>query len=254
MPNPNWTREETIVAFNVYCKVPFKDSSKSNPIIKEYAQILGRTPSALNMKIGNIGRLDPDLQKQGITGLVHGAKMEEEIWKEFYGNPEKLAFESEKIIAELQGKTIENSIKIDIENLPQGKEREVIIKQRVNQSFFRSAVLSAYNFKCCISGVGNQELLEACHIVEWSQDVSNRTNPKNGLCLNSFFHKAYDKQLIAITPDLTIMISDKLFQQTFENNFRKYLQTIDNTKITLPDKFLPDKELLQLHYENFQKI
>lgn len=71
-----WSREETIVAFNVYCKIPFKDSRKSHPIIIKYAQILGRTPSALNMKIGNIGRLDPDLRNKGITGLVHGATLE----------------------------------------------------------------------------------------------------------------------------------------------------------------------------------
>ena len=55
-------------------------------MIIEYARILGRSPSALNMKVGNIGRLDPDLKSQGIIGLVHGAKMEEEVWKEFNDN------------------------------------------------------------------------------------------------------------------------------------------------------------------------
>lgn len=59
----NWSREETIVAFNVYCKVPFNKSSKTNPIIIKYANILGRTPSALNMKIGNFGRLENWLMK-----------------------------------------------------------------------------------------------------------------------------------------------------------------------------------------------
>ena len=70
-----WSKEETIVAFNVYCKIPFKNSSKTHPTIIRYAKILGRSPSALNMKVGNIGRLDPDLKKQGISGLLHGAKM-----------------------------------------------------------------------------------------------------------------------------------------------------------------------------------
>lgn len=46
--NNNWTREETIIAFNVYCKVPFKSSSKTNPTIIKYANIIGRSPSALN--------------------------------------------------------------------------------------------------------------------------------------------------------------------------------------------------------------
>ena len=103
----NWTREETIVAFNVYCKIPFKSSSKSNPTVIKYANILGRSPSALNMKIGNFGRLDPELKKQGITGLVNGSKLEEDIWDEFNGNWEKLAFESEELIARFQNKKVE---------------------------------------------------------------------------------------------------------------------------------------------------
>ncbi len=58
-----WTREETIIAFYVYCIIPFASSNKANPTIIYYANILGRTPSALNMKIGNLGRLDPELKK-----------------------------------------------------------------------------------------------------------------------------------------------------------------------------------------------
>ena len=247
-----WTREETIVAFYVYCKIPFKDSSKSNPVIMEYAQILNRTPSALNMKVGNIGRLDPDLRQKGITGLVHGAKMEEEVWKEFYNNPEHLALESEKIIAKLRGKTLEQVADFSIDDLPQGKEREIVIKQRINQSFFRMAVLSSYNNRCCISGIGNKELLEACHIVDWSIDTANRTNPKNGLCMNPFFHKVYDKLLMAISPDLKIIISDELLQNTEDSKFKNYLKSINGEKITMPNKFFPEREFLQDHYEKFK--
>jgi len=93
-----WTREETIIAFNLYCKIPFKDSSKTHPEVIKYARIIGRSPSALNMKIGNIGRLDPSLKRQGITGLTHGAKIEADVWQEFYDNPEALAYESERLI------------------------------------------------------------------------------------------------------------------------------------------------------------
>ena len=246
-----WTREETIVAFNVYCKIPFKSSSKTHPMIIKYAKILGRSPSALNMKVGNIGRLDPDLKELGITGLVHGAKMEEEVWNEFYGNPELLAFESEKIIARLSKLSIEASTSIKTDDLPQGTERSVIIKQRVNQSFFRSAVMSAYNFRCCISGVNVPDLLEACHIVDWSQDEQNRTNPKNGLCMNPFFHKAYDKDLLGITPDLIIVISEKLIQNVTDGSFLNYLRELNGRSILLPDKFLPQRKLLEIHYNRF---
>ena len=246
-----WSREETIVAFNVYCKIPFKNSNKTHPLIIKYANILGRSPSALNMKVGNIGRLDPDLKKYGIKGLIHGAKMEEEVWNEFYGNPELLAFESEKIIAQISNQSIEDSTAIKIDDLPQGIERSAIIRQRVNQSFFRSAVMSAYNFKCCISGVNTPQLTEACHIVDWSDDPNNRTNPKNGLCMNPFFHKAYDTHLLAITPDMSIIVSEELFQSATEKTFFNYLEEINGRKMFLPEKFLPKKEFLELHYNKY---
>lgn len=217
-------------------------------MIIKYAQIIGRSPSALNMKVGNIGRLDPDLKERGITGLVHGAKMEEQIWEEFYGNPELLAYESEKIIAQLSNTSIENSTAIKVDDLPQGLERTVLIKQRVNQSFFRSAVMSAYNFRCCISGVNAPQLVDACHIVDWAEDINNRTNPKNGICLNSFFHKAYDKFLLAITPDGLIVVSEKLFQSATEWSFYNYLKEINGRKILLPDKFIPERDFFAAHY------
>lgn len=247
-----WTKEETIVAYNVYCKIPFKNSNKNNPIIIKYAKILGRTPSALNMKIGNFGRLDPNLKIQGIVGLGHGSKMEEIVWNEFAEDPEKLAYESEMLIAKFAGKKIEEICGIDSINFSQETERIAVVRQRVNQSFFRSAVLSSYNFCCCISGVKIPELLEACHIVDWSKNKKQRLNPTNGLCLNSFFHKSYDENLIAITPDYEVKISEKLLESIENKNFKTYLKEIHNSRIKLPDRFLPNKEFLDVHYKEFK--
>lgn len=246
-----WTREETIIAFNLYCKIPFKVSSKSHPMIVKYAKIIGRTPSALNMKIGNLGRLDPKLKERGIVGLTHGAKMEQEVWKDFYDNPDKLAYESECLIAKYTKNDIEKAANVDIDHLPEGKERLAIVKQRVNQSFFRSAVMCSYDFKCCISGVGNSELLEACHILDWSEDKNNRSNPENGLCLNSLFHKAYDKYLIAITPDYKIIISDEMIEKAEDESFKCYLLGLQNKKLILPNRFYPKPDFLDYHYQKY---
>ncbi len=246
-----WTREETIIAFNLYCKIPFKVSSKSHPMIVKYAKIIGRTPSALNMKIGNLGRLDPKLKERGIVGLTHGAKMEQEVWKDFYDNPDKLAYESECLIAKYTKNDIEKAANVDIDHLPEGKERLAIVKQRVNQSFFRSAVMCSYDFRCCISGVGNSELLEACHILDWSEDKNNRSNPENGLCLNSLFHKAYDKYLIAITPDYKIIISDEMIEKTEDESFKCYLLGLQNKKLILPNRFYPKPDFLDYHYQKY---
>lgn len=252
--NNNWTRDETIVAFNVYCKIPFKDSNKNHPMVIKYAKIIGRSPSALNMKVGNLGRLDPKLKEKGIVGLSHGSKVEQMVWDEFYDNPEQLIYESECLIAKYSNDTIENTSNIDLTNLPEGTERVAMIKQRVNQTFFRSTVLSSYDSTCCISGIRNEQLVEACHISDWKSDLKNRTNPHNGICLNPFFHRAYDKYYISITPDYYIEISERLLDDIKSDNSRKYLQSIDRRHIIIPEKFSPDKDLLQLHYNKYKEL
>jgi Predicted restriction endonuclease len=245
----NWTKEETIIAFNVYCKIPFKSSSKINPTIIKYANIIGRSPSALNMKVGNFGRLDPELKKQGIVGLINGSQVEETVWNEFHGNWGKLAYESERLIAEFQQKTIEESAGIDLSDIPLGKEREQIVKTRVNQSFFRSAVLASYNQKCCITGLSIPDFLVASHIVPWKKDEDNRLNPQNGLCLNSIHDRAFDQGFITITSDYKVLVSKYFSDYTKESIVHDLFLKYDKQSIILPDRFFPAKEFLEWHYD-----
>jgi putative restriction endonuclease len=64
MPRRDWTREELIVAFNLYCRIPFGRIHIRNPLVIELAKAIGRTPSAVSRKIANFARLDPALQKR----------------------------------------------------------------------------------------------------------------------------------------------------------------------------------------------
>lgn len=250
----NWTKEETIVAFNVYCKIPFKSSSKTNPTIIKFANILGRSPSALNMKVGNFGRLDPELKKQGITGLRNGSKLEEVVWDEFHGNWEKLAYESELLIAKFQNKSILDTANIDITDIPEGKEKEITVKARVNQSFFRSMILSSYNMKCSITGLSEPTLLSACHIKPWKIDTQNRINPQNGICLTQLHHTAFDNGLISITPDYQVKVSKYLNEFSNDEAVNIFFKNYHNSSIKLPNKFFPNKEFLDWHFnERFIK-
>lgn len=208
---------------------------------------MGRSPDALNMKIGNLGRLDPSLKEKGITGLTHGSKMEEIIWDEFSNNWDELAYTSEILLAKYQGLRIEDKYEKELLELPLKTEREQLIKARVNQSFFRSTVLSSYDHKCCITGISIPDLLVASHIVPWSHNEKERLNPRNGMCLNALHDKAFDKGLITITKDFKIKVAP--FLQEFEekeeirNNFLKY----EGSPIVMPEKFLPDKEFIDYH-------
>ncbi len=251
MSRKNWNREELIVAFNLYCKIPFGKITSNNPEIINLAKIIGRTPSAVSLKLSNFARLDPELKKRQIAGMSHGSKSDKEIWNEFHGNWDELAFESENLVARFKGEPIEKSAKIDLESLPRdGKEREAIIRARVNQYFFRAAILAAYENKCCITGISIPELLVASHIIPWSKDEKNRLNPRNGLCLNLLHDKAFDRGLITITEDYKMKLSPALLDYKKDEAIEKFFLPYSDKPIILPDKFWPDKRFLRYHYEN----
>lgn len=248
----NWTREQTIIALSVYCRIPFNRASNTNPEIVAAANLIGRSPTAVKMKVGNFGSFDPDLRARGIVGLANSSKLDEEIWNEYCNDWEQLAYDSERIRARLANKTLEEISETDLTNMPVGCERETMIKRRINQSFFRTAVLTSYNNRCCITGLSSKELLEASHIVDWSKDIENRLNPSNGLCLNVLFHRAYDENLIGITPDYKIVISNRLFDEYSEPlQIKSFFIHYHNESIHLPDRFLPNRELLDIHYQRF---
>lgn len=66
MVRNNWTREETLLAFDLYCGVPFGKIHASNPEIIELARIIDRTPASLAMKMCNLASIDPVQRERGI--------------------------------------------------------------------------------------------------------------------------------------------------------------------------------------------
>lgn len=67
--NKGWTRQELLIAFGLYCQIPFGKLHSRNPDIIKYAELIGRTPSALAMKLTNIASLDPVITSSGRKGL-----------------------------------------------------------------------------------------------------------------------------------------------------------------------------------------
>src|SRR5712664_385438 len=133
MPNRAWTREELIVTFNLYCKIPFGRIHIRNPLVIELAKAIGRTPSAVSWKLANFARLDPALKQRNIAGATHGAQAEVEIWNEFNNDWERLTFESELLLEQMTGRNLEHAE--DIQEFPKGKTREALVRTRVNQGF-----------------------------------------------------------------------------------------------------------------------
>ena len=249
LTSKDWDRDEHILAFNLYCKIPFGTIHMRNPKVIELAEILGRSVGAVSYKLANFARLDPTLQARGIRGMAHGAKGEAEIWREFAANGETLVYESEKLLAERTGTSLERVAEIDERELPaEGLNRERLVKTRVNQHFFRAAVLAAYNFRCCVSGLAVQPLLVASHIVPWSLDAKNRMNPRNGLCLNALHDRAFDRGLMTVTADFKVEINGALTPSSkADAEPLAWLRRFEGAALMLPKKFPPDAALLALH-------
>ena len=94
----NWTREELILAFNLYCKIPFGKYNQRTKEVIELANLIGRTPSAISFKLANFASLDPYHQSRGIKGMSNAGKLDQEIYNEFSNNWDDLIYESEELL------------------------------------------------------------------------------------------------------------------------------------------------------------
>lgn len=244
-----WTRDELILAINLYCKLPFGRLHRLNPEVINLAHLIHRTPNAVAYKLVNFASLDPSLKARGIKGASNASKLDNEIWNEFFNHWGTLSYESEKLLAQFKQTTIEKLNHIPEEDLPkEGKEREQIVKARVNQSFFRSSILAAYNNTCCITGIDQPEFLIAGHIRPWGIDEKNRLNPRNGIALNALHDKAFEAGFITITTIYTIKVSPLILKQKNQHS-NDFFGRFESQKIILPSRFLPDVEFLKYHNE-----
>ena len=248
--NNGWTRDQLLIAFNLYCQLPFGKLHKSNPDIIKYAKIIGRTPSALGMKLCNIASLDPAITSTGRNGLKGASNADKAMWAEMQKDWKSFVIEMQNAIATF--KTPE--IALAVGELPEdenpidytGINKTSLIKTRIGQSFFCHSVLSAYDYQCCITGIADIRLLVASHMVPWRTDEANRLNPKNGLCLSMLQDKAFDIGILTILDDLTIKVSKKCFNHP-NPFFNSAILAYDGKLIHKPRKFEPDRKFLEYH-------
>ena len=109
--NPKWTRQETILALELYLREPgIRYREPEDPAVVELSQLLNqyhrsigtpqtsdlRNPNGVSMKLGNFMRLDPEIKG---SGLMNGARLEEEVWS-FYAKERDLLRREAALLAE----------------------------------------------------------------------------------------------------------------------------------------------------------
>ena len=251
-----WSKEELILAFNLYLKTPFGKMHSTNKDVIHLANLIGRTPNSIALRLVNFASVDPVLKARGIKGMDGCTKIVQPIWDEFFHNQEELVFLSEQILAQKENDSIENKYQDVLFDLKDLKGETAIrqVKTRVNQSVFRQMVLANYSTKCAITGIDIPELLLASHIMPWSKSEEHRLNPENGICLSALYDKAFDRGIIGINKNYEVILSTSLKKKKDTVFYKNHFASIDNLKIIEPLKYLPRKEFLEYHLDTiFQK-
>ena len=148
---------------------------------------MGRSPSALAMKLTNIASMDPAITSTGRSGLANASAADRKMWEEMHNDWERFAMESEQAVQAItEAETVTpptDGTGEDEGHDRIGEDRAVETTVRVGQKFFRTAVLSAYHEQCCITRLSLPTLLV---IATSSRGVTTneiRMNP-NGLLLS----------------------------------------------------------------------
>ena len=148
-----------------------------------------------------------------------------------------------------RGKDVSAELLDHFDITKEGRDQVSETKVRIGQTYYRKMIVSLYDGKCCVTGLDVPKLLRASHIIPWADDKENRMNPENGLCLSGTYDLAFDRHLISFDESYRMIVGKEIRDHFTNAVTRKYFENFVGKKITLPSKFLPSQEFLQIHRE-----
>jgi 5-methylcytosine-specific restriction protein A len=129
--NPPWTRDELILALDLYFDLPPNSCSSEHPQIIELSKVLNslpihdykpdaerfRNPNGVYMKLCNFLRFDPGYSG---TGLKAGGKLEQKIWDEYFNNRQEL----KQIAGSIRKVTKNLKVREELQNIQVDEDEE----------------------------------------------------------------------------------------------------------------------------------
>lgn len=239
MTRVKWSKEEVIVAYALYCITPLNKLNTSNLVIQQVSDLINPSLQSLVMRMRNFIALDENNKSKGLKNI---AKIDREIYEEFKTDWKSLASFAEDFI----GLSIFNTSPINGSKILSSlTDRYKVNKER---QFFRASVFATYEGACTISGLTIPSLLTASHIKPYSacKNSNERTTPENGILLNAFYDKAFDKGLFTICPNFKIYITKEL-KHIDDSCVQNWLAILPSTSVFVPKRFCPRQEFLEYH-------
>jgi putative restriction endonuclease len=134
-------------------------------------------------------------------------------------------------------------------------ERRYAVREtrvRLHQARFRARVLPAYANQCTICRLKETRLLDAAHIVA-DAELAGEPTVRNGLSLCSIHHRAFDEDLVGVSPDYEVRVHHRLLDDD-DGPMLDLLKGAHLSPIVLPRRqsLRPDPELLAVRFEQFR--
>lgn len=138
MKNPNWTKDELILALELYFRDETARGNKTHPEVIKLSQVLNslpihsnsaqkqnfRNPTGVAMKLSNFLRFDPSYTGKG---LDRGNKMEEEVWNMYSSNIDALRKVQKAIIENVSFIEASKSSQ-DLESIEEASEGRLLTR------------------------------------------------------------------------------------------------------------------------------
>jgi len=136
-------------------------------------------------------------------------------------------------------------------------ERRYAVRQtrvRLHQARFRARVVPAYSSQCSICRLRELRLLDAAHIVGDAEDLGE-PSVTNGLSLCAIHHRAFDHNLVGISPDYVVHVSRRL-REDEDGPMLELLKGFHDRPLIVPTRARdrPDRERLDARFAEFHRM
>lgn len=227
-------------ALALYLVTDFGRFHSRNPDVIRLATRLERTASAVALKLTNLAALDDSLPQKG---MANASATDRLVWAEFLNNPNDVEAAYTRQTAAPVQEMAEAPSQFD----HLGGQTMRMTQARRGQALFREMVLTSYRWRCALTGADDPRILNASHILPWSDHPDHRMWPTNGICLNALHDRAFDRYLISFDEEWRMMIAPHVPADT-----RRLLERGTDGRLNMPSRFQPDQSFMASHRERFR--
>lgn len=232
MSNPKWTRDEMILALDLYFRIRDESISAIHPQVIELSEVMNqldvhsreyreskfRNPNGIVLRLANYKNVDPNYEGEGMS---NGGKMIQEVWDEYCNKVIELHVIADTIKESIKHPVIESKSDEE-EDFPEGKilyrqhktrERNSKIVSEKKLDAMRNGKLvcevCGFDFEKTYGSVG-KGYIECHHNLPVSEYIEGQKTKKEDLSLVcSNCHRMLHRKRPWINPKNLIMDRDR---------------------------------------------